>query len=140
MSYATVAQFFAWGLPQTALGARTVADVQSALDAASDEMDDVFRGRWRLPFVSWGSSVARKCVQIAVNIFLGGRGCSPITGSDERVIAGVKDAAEWLDRVQRRTLFPDVVLVEEPDALQQPLVISTSVVNADGATAVNRGW
>lgn len=107
-TYATVAQFFDWGLPQTALGARTVADVQSALDAASSDMDDFFRGRFPLPFSAVGLSVSRKCVALAVNIFLGGRGFSPVTGADERVIAGVADAKDWLDRVQRRVLFPDV--------------------------------
>jgi hypothetical protein len=139
-TYASVADFFRWGMPQTAMGSRTVADVQSALDAASAVLDDYFRGRWRLPFLAVGTSVALHTVAVAVNIFLGGRGFSPVTGADQKVIDDLKAAEVWADKVQRRVLFPDVTLASNPYELEQPTVISFSVINANGQTAPNRGW
>jgi len=137
-TYATLAQFFEWGLPATALGARTTADVQSALDAASSEMDDYFRGVYPLPFSSVGLSVSRRCVAIARNIFMGGRGFSPVTGADEDLIRQLKDAEDWLDKVQRRVKFPDVVIDPTatlpvnltPGGSAQPTVLSQP----------SRGW
>lgn len=137
-TYATVAMFFDWGLPQTALGARTVADVQSALDAASVCMDDFFRGRFPLPFSRVGLSVSMKCVAIAVNIFLGGRGMSPVTGSDQSVIAGLADAKDWLDRVQRRVLFPEVV--SDPNALMPTSLTEPGSPQPLALSQPPRGW
>jgi len=147
-TYATVAMFFQWGLPQTALGSKTVADVQSALDAASSDMDDYFRGVYPLPFASVGLSVSRRCVAIARNIFMGGRGFSPVTGADEDLIRQLKDAEDWCDKVQRKVKFPDVVIDPTAQILQvptfdtyaQPLAVSSSVVNSDGCRAPTRGW
>jgi phage gp36-like protein len=137
--YATVADFTA-RLPVTAWGARTVSDVETALADASGLMDDYFRGRFTLPFVSVGRSVSVQCVNIARNLFMGGRGFSPPAGADQDIIDALKWAEDWLDRVQRRVLFPDVVLIATPTALDQPFVISSSVINDNGVRGPNRGW
>lgn len=137
-TYASVAQFFEWGLPQTALGSRTVADVQAALDAASADMDDSFRGRFPLPFSAVGLSVSRRCVHHARYLFLGGRGFSPVSGADQDVIAAEAAYQEWIDKVQRRVLFPDVTVdpsatlptTLDPAGSAQPAVLSQP----------SRGW
>ena len=141
-TYATVAQFFQWGLPQTALGARSVADVQAALDAASALMDDYFRSRYVLPFAAVGLTVARHCVAIAVNIFMGGRGFSPVSGADESIVNGLTAAEAWLDKVQRRLLHPDVTDGNgDASPLVQAQVVSCgSVINDAGCRAASRGW
>lgn len=147
-TYASVAQFFEWGLPQTALGARTVAGVQSALDAASADMDDAFRGRYPLPFASVGLSVSRRCVHHARYLFMGGRGFSPVTSADQDIIRAEEDYQAWVDKVQRRVLFPDVTIDPTatviqpvaPDSYAQPVALSSSVVNSNGARAATRGW
>jgi len=148
-TYATVAQFFAWGMPQTALGSKTVADVQSALDVSSSEMDDYFRGRFPLPLASVGISVSRRCVAIAVNTFLGGRGFSPVTGADQQIIANLAAAEKWCDEVQRRVKFPDIVVdpsARMPTSLDvsgsaQPIVLSSSCVDVStGRRAATRCW
>lgn len=137
--YATVADFTA-RLPVTAWGARTVADVQTALAFASADMDDCFRGRWTLPFVSVGASVTRRCVDHARYLFMGGRGFSPVTGADEDIVRAEEDYQVWIDKVQRRVLFPEVVTLDNPSALEQPVVLTRSVINDNGAIATNRGW
>ena len=85
-TYATTQQFFQWS-PTTILGARTVADVQNALDTFSGEMDDFFRGRFPLPFATVGISVSRKCVMGARYVFLGGRGFDPQTDADKQIVS-----------------------------------------------------
>lgn len=148
-TYATVAQFFEWGLPQTALGSRTVADVQSALDAASSDMDDAFRGRFPLPLASVGLSVSKRCVYLARYAFMGGRGFDPQSDGDREIVAKSEEAWVWLDKVQRRTAFPDVVIdttattptTLDPGGASQPMVLSSSVIDvSSGQVASNRGW
>ncbi len=147
-TYASVAQFFEWGLPQTALGARTVADVQSALDAASSDMDDMFRGVFPLPFSRVGTGVSKRCVYLARYAFLGGKGFNPQSDADKEIVAEAEKAEAWLDKVQRRVLFPDVTIdptaaAPLPVALAdyaQPVALSSSVVNNEGARAPTRGW
>lgn len=147
-TYATVAQFFEWGLPQTALGARTVADVQAALDASSSDMDDNFRGVYLLPLASVGLSVSRRCVHHARYLFLGGRGFSPVTGADQDIINAEKDFQVWIDKVQRRVIFPEItpdvtarpIPVNSYGPYAQPEVSSSSVINDLGWRAPTRGW
>lgn len=137
-TYATVAQFFQWGLPQTALGARTVADVQSALDLASSHLDDYFRGRFPLPFSAVGKSVSGHTVAVAVNIFLGGRGFSPVSGADQKVIADLAAAEVWADKVQRRVLFPDVTI--DPSATVPTTLDPAGAAQPTVWSQPNRCW
>ncbi len=148
-TYATVAMFFEWGLPQTALGSRTVADVQSALDAASSDMDDAFRGRFPLPLSAVGLSVSKRCVYLARYAFMGGRGFDPQSDADKEIVSKAKEAETWLDKVQRRVIFPDVTsdpsarvpTTLDPAGAAQPNAISFSVIDVTtGQTACNRGW
>ncbi len=139
-SYATIQQF-ADRLPATAWGSRTQADALRAIATASSMMDDHFRGRWDLPFAAVGLSVSEYCVDIARNLFMGGRGFTPVSGADQDLIAGLAAAAVWLDKVQRRVLFPDVTLINAPPDLQQPVTLSSSAINPYGSQrAPTRGW
>ncbi len=139
-SYASIAEFSS-RLPATAWGSRTQADVQNAIDDASALMDDYFRGRWALPFAAVGRSVSLQCVAIARNLFMGGRGFAPVHGADADLIAGLTEAKEWCDLVQRRLLHPDVTLLFAPPSLEQPIAVSSSAVNPWGPqVAATRGW
>lgn len=146
--YATVLQFFDWGLPQTAIGSRTVADVQSAIVASSSDMDDCFRGRFPLPFATVGLSVSRRCVYHARYIFLGGRGYSPVSGADDDILRAETEYQEWIDKVQRRVMFPDVTIDPtaktppslDPGGSAQPLALSSSSVDANGRRGATRCW
>lgn len=142
LTYATTVQFFQFGLPQTALGAATIADVQAALDSASSLMDDYFNGRYNLPFVAVSLSVAEKCCHIAAFLFLSGvRGYNPDADADKNVKGRYDEALAWCDRVQRRAIHP-IVTDSGPDPrLIQPEALSSSVVNvATGQRAATRCW
>lgn len=135
--YASVAQFTA-RLPQTAWGARNTVDVQNALAFASSDMDDVFRGIYPLPLLRVGYSVSIRCVDRARYIFMGGRGFSPETEADKDIVSAEAAFWEWLDRVHRRALFPDVtvdpaaptMLPQQHGSYSQPTV----------ASSIPRGW
>jgi hypothetical protein len=135
--YASVAQFTA-RLPQTAWGARTVADVQEALTISSADMDGVFRGLFPMPLLGVGYDVSRRCVDHARYIFMGGRGFSPENEADKDIVGAEADFWDWMDRVHRRVLFPNVtidptgtvVLPQSRGMFAQPTV----------ASSIPRGW
>lgn len=146
--YATRAQFFE-RLPQTALGSRTVADVDDALVTSSADMDDSFRGVYPLPFATVGASVSRRCADHARYLFMSGRGYDPQADADKQIAADEAAYQVWVDKVQRRVLFPDVTIdptAQMPTSLNphgaaQPAVTSYSVVDvSSGCVAGNRGW
>ncbi len=145
--YATTNDFAAV-LPATAWGSRTIADVQQALTDASAEFDDYFRGVLPLPLASVGQSVARRCALYARYLFLGGRGFSPESDADKDIVAAAMNVEAWLERVQRRTVFP--AIVSDPSAVApsslypapaaaQPFTISSSVVDINGCRRSTRG-
>jgi hypothetical protein len=143
-SYATVAQFFGpGGLPVTALGSRSTADVQACLDTATSDIDSLaFRGVYGpgFTFSAVGLDVSRRCVQHARYLFLSEKGYSPETGADQDVSRSEEDFKSWCDRVHRRVEFPDVTISQSPAYSAQPLAISKSTINDLGQTAPNRGW
>lgn len=125
--YASVAQFFGpGGLPSTALGALTTADVFDCLVTSTSDMDDCFRGVYGVGFVfsSVGASVSRRCVQHAKWLLMRRRGDSPETGSDQSINADEEDFREYIDKVQRRVIFPEVTLQTAPLYSAQPAVLS----------------
>lgn len=129
-SYATVPQFFGpGGLPSTALGALTVTDVQNCLDTSTSDMDDSFRGVYGdgFMFSAVPLSVSRRCVQHAKWLFMRLRGDSPENGSDQSINADEADYQVWIDKVQRRVLFPvdrTMIVVTAPLFSAQPAVLS----------------
>lgn len=144
-SYASLAQFFGpGGLPATALGARTTADAQAALDQSTADIDSLaFRGIYGPGFIfsAVGVDVGRRCVQHARWLFLDGqRGYDPQAGADSTIKDGEDDFRAWCDRVHRRAEFPDVTINVAPQYAAQPMVTSQSVVNDLGRVAPQRGW
>ncbi len=146
--YGTLNDFMAV-LPSTAWGTKTTADALQAMADASAMFDDSFRGRFPLPFSRVGQSVVRRCMLLARYLFMGGRGFSPETGTDRDIVSTAKEVEEWLDKVQRRVLFPDVTIdptatapasLDPSPAVAQPLCISSSVTTIDGTRCATRGW
>lgn len=127
-SYASVAQFFGpGGLPPTALGALTTADVQRSLDTSTADLDSLaFRGVYGngFKFSAVGLDVARRCVQHAKYLLMSERGFSPETGSDTDITRGETEFQAWCDRVHRRVEFPDVTIETDPNFSAQPFVSS----------------
>lgn len=141
-TYASLAQFFQYGLPETVLGARPMADVQSALDAASAKMDSYFNGRYNMPLLTVSLDVAIVCCHLAAFLFMSGdRGYNPDAGADVNIKARYVEAIEWCDRVQRRALHPIITDSGPLSTLLQPIVLSSSVTNvATGHRCATRGW
>lgn len=145
--YCTDADFAAV-LPATAWGARTIADVHQAEIDASDFFNDFFRGVFPLPLAHVGQSVARRCALYARYLFLGGRGFNPEGGADRLIVSDAMNVEAWLDKVQRRVIFPDITIdpsaVAPPSltpspASPQPICLSSSVVDLDGRRCATRG-
>lgn len=134
--YATRAQFFGpGGLPSTALGALTLTDVDNCLATSTGDMDDCLRGVYGDGFMLSAStpSLARRCVQHAKWLFMRLRGESPETGADKSLEADEADFQVWIDKVQRRVLFPidrSLIVVTAPNYSAQPAVLSNPL----------RGW
>ncbi len=128
--YATVAQFFGpGGLPSTALGALTTTDVQNCLATSTGDIDDCLRGVYGDGFTLSAStpSLARRCVQHAKWLFMRLRGDSPEAGSDQSINADEADFQQWIDKVQRRVLFPidkSLIVVSAPQFSAQPFMSS----------------
>lgn len=141
--YASVAQFFGpGGLPATALGALTTADVAASLAMSTSDIDSLaFRGVYGIgfTFAAVGLDVARRCIQHAKWLFMRERGDSPETGSDQSLTADETDFRAWCDRVHRRVEFPDVTIAVDPNYSAQPAVLSQSALMG-GCFAPTRGW
>lgn len=146
--YCLVSDFMAV-LPATAWGARAIVDVNQAIVDASSTFDDSFRGVYALPLATVDQSIARKCALYARYLFLGGRGFSPDSGADKLIISDAMNVEAWLDKVQRRVIFPNVT--SDPSAVAptsltpspaspQPLAISSSNLDLNGHRGATRGW
>ena len=71
-----------------------------------------------------------------------------MSGADQDILRAEEEYKEWIDKVQRRVLFPDVTI--DPSAIMptsldpmgsaQPIVLSSSVINSDGRRADTRMW
>lgn len=143
MAYASFAQFVNnFGLAGVALGTLTQPVVDAALDEASEDMDQFFGGRWKLPLASWPANLfAKHCCWIAAyTLMTGPRGFNPSGGSDVLIKARYDQAMEWLDKIQRSVLHPTVVEVASDPDYAQPEALTFSVTTASGRTATNRGW
>ena len=142
--YCSLADLTTYGAPATALNTPQLTPQiqQGAIIAASAVMDTYFAGRYQLPFISWGIELNDCCARIAVYQLLSIRGYNPASAADVNIRDRYKDAIDWLNKVQRQAIHPNVVLTQaNTPGYQQPFVISSSVINtATGATAPNRGW
>ncbi len=131
MSYATLADLTTYGLVSSALTTVDSATKQAALDAASARVDGYFRSRYVLPLTSWGEDVKEAVVAIAVWILMVRRGFMPSAGLDNTIRERYLDAVQWLNRVGRQEVQPNVSPTSaENEASAAPRVL----------THPQRGW
>lgn len=150
MVYAQQSDLFALGLPQAAMGSGSnpsvvpSATIDEALASAASEMDSCFRGRWGMnavPLLQWDLSVTRCNARMAAYDIMVTRGFSSDADANRDLRKRYDDAIEWLNKVQRQQAHPLVTLATGQPGIQQPNLVSTSVVNVvSGATGPNRGW
>jgi len=150
MPYSTQAQLFSLGLPQSAMGSAGNPSVvpsqaiDDALAATSSVMDSYFRGRWGMtavPLLVWDLSVTLCNARMAAYEIMVVRGFSSDADVNKYLEKRNGMAMDWLDKVQRQQAHPLVTLATGQPGMQQPNLVSSSVVNVvSGATGPNRGW
>ena len=142
--YATVSDLTSIGLPATALGQMTLTQQNDALEEASREVDARLTGRYgvgRLPFITWDSIITGITARIAVYHILTVRGYNPAAGSDINIQNRYTIALRDCELIQKQQLHPVITLQAMTTTFDQPVVLSSSVVNLQtGAPGVNRGW
>jgi phage gp36-like protein len=130
MAYATLLDLAQQGLPDPALEEIDDPTKTAALEAASKLADDYIGGAFVLPLSSYGASLTRHVVSIAVYDLLTRRGFNP-DGSDENVRRRYEDAIRWLERIADGRLKPADIIDSTPDEIE-----SASYV----VTRPKRGW
>jgi len=147
--FAQVDDFFRYGLPSTARGALTDDQIDAALVSFTQTMNACFRGRYGPNDGSggdvlsrWGEEVVKYCCWgAAYELLSGTRGYNPAAGADPNILLRYQMTIDWLDKVQRRAVHPDVTAaVPQAGTYDQPIVISSSVVDQNGRRGSTRGW
>lgn len=129
------------GIPATALGTLTPAQIQAALDVASGIVDSYLRGRYLLPLQAWGKEITKATCLVAAFDVIDIRGRNSAAGADPALFEHYMITVEWLRGIQRRAVHPNVTPAFDPaPAYEQPMVITRSVINAAGGVGTNRGW
>jgi phage gp36-like protein len=139
--YADRTAFFAHGLPAQARGKVTDAQIDSALATASAFMDSKFRGRYPLPFLTYGIEVVRACCTLAAEEVLTIRGWDANNAGDSEIMRRGDLTREWLDQVQRSAAHPDVTLqASQVASYQSPKVLTSSAIATNSScTGTTRG-
>ena len=140
-SFIGVPDLLASGVPPTAFQTLTTASLQVAADQANEIAFGYLNGRYAMPLLAWGPDVTRRIVSIGVWFAIQYRGFNPGAGSDEAIRMGYEDSIAWFTGVQAKRIHPNVTpSVNQSPTYDQPLVITSSVVNFYGRTNTNRGW
>lgn len=108
MLYATIEQLGRLGSAGAALAAMDAADVEPALQAASDLADSYLRQRYTLPLTAWGDELTRAVCSLAAYDLLSNRGYDPGAGDNSNIRLRYEDAIAWLKDVAKGALSPDV--------------------------------
>lgn len=144
--YATIEQFWQFGLPQTARGQLSDAEINAALVSASATCDGYFRGRYgdgSVPLVAWGEEVSTwVCWIAAYNLMTGPRGYNSAASADTNLRDRRDDAMTKLAETQRQAYHPTLTPGTAVNTTgTQPLILSSSVIDvASGRRAASRGW
>lgn len=131
------------GAPASALAPLTPDQKTAACEEASREVDARVGGRYgvdALPFVTWDTTITGITARIATYRLLSVRGFNPAAAQDQLVVKNYDDAIKDCEKIQKQQLHPSVTLRAVSRGADQPKVISSSVVDARGRTASNRGW
>lgn len=127
MGYATVTDFYTYGLRKLVLGNTiTEAQIQAALDVRSSFADTKFRARYKLPFQAPidVTIVQSVCILTAYDLLVM-RGFNPDNPADANIELRAKAALKWLDDVERQAAHPNVIEATSPSpALAAPLILS----------------
>lgn len=144
--YASLDQFFTYGIPSNAQGTLTTSQIQGWLDASANEADDYLRGRYSLPVLPpIPLTLTEHVCKIAAWKVCSFRGFDPRNPGDIVIRDNWVAALAWFDKVQRGAIHPAINpspdVGPSPTQHVRPAVLSSSVVNlATGASARNRGW
>ena len=143
--YATAVDVGNLGYPQQAFVQLTADQMTECTNAASDQCDTFFRGRWgydAVPLLVWDFAVRLASARIAAFLMINVRGYKADSSADKNIKSGYDMAIEWLDQVQRQQKHPLVTLANNTSVGgAQPICSTFSVVDlSTGATGTNRGW
>lgn len=106
--YCTRDELARYGIRAEALRGISTDEQDSAIDAASDEMDGYLASRYELPLASWESDVRIHCARLAVYTLIVVRGFNPGRAGDEQLRLQREDAIAWLVRVSNGSVVPRV--------------------------------
>jgi phage gp36-like protein len=89
---------------------RTISTTQqdTAIEAASDEMDGYFGARYVLPLTDWGQDVKLMCARLAIYILIASRGFNASSPGDDQLVIAHDMAERWLKRIADGSLAPRV--------------------------------
>lgn len=141
--YATLSDLYTYGAPSRVFGQLDDSVKTAALVSASAKVATYLRARYVLPLLTWDDSITEATCKIATYDLLSNRGYNPGAGPDENIRARFADAMIFLEKVQKSQAHPLVTSTVSPvpSYIDQPMVISSSVINVvTGATATRRGW
>jgi phage gp36-like protein len=131
MAYAVLADYTLFGLVASALSTVPNDVKQAALDSASEFVDGYLRSRYRLPLSDWGQEIVEITVIIAVWHLMSRRGFMPSAGADTVIRQRYDDALNWLNRVGRQEITPNVT----PNTFDIAVLAAPRVI-----TREKRGW
>jgi phage gp36-like protein len=107
-SYATPADLYAYGAPESAFGDVDPTAVQAALDAASTQADGYLANRFTLPVVTPSQDLKAAVCQIAAWNLLRRRGFNPEDLGAQAIRTGYEDAERWLRGVSKGEITPQL--------------------------------
>ena len=107
-AYATLAQFYIYGLPEGALADMDTDTIQAVLESVSREVDSRFYGRQiAVPLTMWGDDITSAVCRVAApRILFNARGASPLDPAHQGLIEQSKAAERWLDDISAGRVTP----------------------------------
>lgn len=117
-SYATVTDFAAFGLRDSALPSSiTPTQREQAIAAASAVADGYLGARFRLPLASWGVDLTQAVCKIAAFDLLATQvGFNPESGANAILVDRKNDAMRWLEHIAAGKITPAGVVDSTPSA------------------------
>lgn len=98
-AYCSLGDLTSLGIFADALRSVSTSAMQTAIEAASDEMDGYLGSRYKLPLTAWGKDVRMMCARLSVYIIISGRGFNPNEAGDAQILELHDMAERWLKRV-----------------------------------------
>lgn len=132
-SYATAAQLLQFAINATALtNSISTQDQQAACDAASIEADGYLTAQYKLPLLSWGTTLTVHVCNIAAYRLMGRRGYRP-SGVDSGFKERYDEAISWLRGVSAGRITPPDI-TDSASGIRQgaPSVVSGVLGNTVG--------